>query len=233
MHCPSASSFLVQLFQPCTALLIACAHIHTLPTELLQCFTDNNSWCQDEAAVVITECCSLFGVGESTLSPCYVSSAQPPLPASSAASYFQRHCPCVEVCQQCCSDISQELCIAMESVRTPRSSTVMVCIRRRHPATKSTDINWQAELCFQWTCSVEQFPTSCVMSLSRNTFKQKLKMHLFGNYKHHLVLLWCFFYFDATIRQTYFCQTKTFSVILMTSVMSSLSDFFIVVQHLI
>ena len=29
----------------------------------------------------------------------------------------------------------------------------------------------------------------CVMSLSGNTFKQKLKTHLFGNNKHHLVLL--------------------------------------------
>jgi len=112
-------------------------------------------------------------LGESTLWPCCVSSAQPPLPASSAASYFQGHCPCVEVCQQCCSDISQELCIPMESVCTPRSSTVVVCINWRHPATKSTDINWQAELCFQWTCSVEQLATSCVWWVCQGTLSNR------------------------------------------------------------
>ena len=48
------------------------------------------------------------------------------------------------------------------------------------PATTGADINRTAELRFLWAYSVKQSATSPALLLSLNIFKQKLKIHLFG-----------------------------------------------------
>ena len=77
-----------------------------------------------------------------------------------------------------------------------RSSTATICIDCLHPASTRADINpTAAELRFLWAVSVEQSATSLVwLQSALNTFKQKLKTHLFGRWQTSpgaaVALLW-------------------------------------------